>query len=348
MRSMRRPARSKHSPSSNEGMRERVRRIGMKLVPAAIVAGVCLSVGVATGTIPGGDGKINGCYGKLGGVLRVIDTEKSPPDACSRLEVPIRWNQVGPRGEVGPAGPPGAQGEPGPQGESGPSGAAGPQGPPGERGSTGETGPPGPPGAQGEQGDRGETGPPGAPLSSFESLDDISCRRDGADGKTDLSYAADGVVTVRCVTAEPPPPPPPPPVEAHLRIGQVQSSPFDLDLSEIGALQYGIQVFNAGPAAATNVRLELTFSGSPNSSYPRLNFGGAALPCENAGGTKVVCPIHDLPSSAGEFVPLSFELYRPGIFEGPYNLTTRIEVISDTPDPVLSNNVELVTHRVTL
>ena len=57
MRSMRRPARSKHSPR-NEGMRERVRRIGMKLVPATIVARVCLSVGVATGTIPGCDGKI--------------------------------------------------------------------------------------------------------------------------------------------------------------------------------------------------------------------------------------------------------------------------------------------------
>jgi hypothetical protein len=60
---------------------------------------------------------INGCYLKVGGVLRVIDTARGQKCLTS-LEVPISWSQQGPRGDPGPAGPPGANGSNGADGVS--------------------------------------------------------------------------------------------------------------------------------------------------------------------------------------------------------------------------------------
>jgi len=60
----------------------------------------------------GADKVIYGCYGKIGGILRIVST----PTACLKLEVPISWNQVGPQG---PQGLPGAKGDPGIQGPPG-------------------------------------------------------------------------------------------------------------------------------------------------------------------------------------------------------------------------------------
>jgi hypothetical protein len=81
-------------------------------VIAGVTAAVCAGVGVATGAIPGGDGKISACYGKVGGVMRVIDVEKG--EKCSTLlEKPLSWNiagRQGPPGESGPQGDPGAPG----------------------------------------------------------------------------------------------------------------------------------------------------------------------------------------------------------------------------------------------
>jgi hypothetical protein len=102
-----------------------------------VAAGLAVAT-VAFAAIPDGDGAISGCYTKIGGVVRVIDTAKG--ERCTRYEVPITWNQAGSPGqpgEPGPRGEPGAQGEPGPagpQGEPGPQGQPGPQGEPGPAG----------------------------------------------------------------------------------------------------------------------------------------------------------------------------------------------------------------------
>ena len=116
--------------------------------PLAIVGLVALVLGVAGiawATIPSSsENIIYGCYTKIGGVLRVIDTEKG--QSCTRLELPISWSQQG---------PPGPKGEPGPQGPKGDTGATGAQGP---AGATGETGPKGDTGPVGPQGTQGEPG----------------------------------------------------------------------------------------------------------------------------------------------------------------------------------------------
>ena len=97
-------------------------------VLAAMLA-VAAAVGIATGAIPDSSGKLTGCYGKVGGVLRVIDTERNPPQRClTNLETQITWNQKGPAGlpgADGAPGPAGADGSPGAQGEPGPASTTG-------------------------------------------------------------------------------------------------------------------------------------------------------------------------------------------------------------------------------
>jgi hypothetical protein len=87
-----------------------------KLLRRALVLGVVLAVaggvGVATGAIPDSGGTINGCYTKVGGILRVVDTDKNQK-CISSVENPISWGQRGP------------QGDPGPQGDTGPAGTTG-------------------------------------------------------------------------------------------------------------------------------------------------------------------------------------------------------------------------------
>lgn len=77
------------------------------------------SVASAAGPEP----TINGCVGKLTGLLRVIDPTKN--QHCNGLETPISWSQ---RGLPGPVGATGAQGPAGPAGATGPQGPAGPSG----------------------------------------------------------------------------------------------------------------------------------------------------------------------------------------------------------------------------
>jgi hypothetical protein len=118
-----------------------------------LVIAVTVLVGgsVAFGAIPGGGGRIDGCYTKVGGVVRVIDKAKG--ESCgTKLETPLSWNQTGPSGPSGPAGPSG------PKGEKGDSGA---DGPPGATGEKGDTGADGLPGATGDKGDKGDTGDKG-------------------------------------------------------------------------------------------------------------------------------------------------------------------------------------------
>lgn len=97
---------------SREEGRKRLAGRGVKVaVPtvAALGAGSALAIGA----IPGDDGTIKGCYNRVSGSLRVIDSEEQ----CRSLETSINWNQ---RGPAGPQGNPGPQGPPGPAGDAAP------------------------------------------------------------------------------------------------------------------------------------------------------------------------------------------------------------------------------------
>src|SRR6266702_1308410 len=79
-------------------------------------------------SIPDATGVIHGCYQKINGSLRVID---SPTSSCNSSETPLTWSQRGPQGPIGLTGP---QGPAGPQGPTGPTGPQGPTGPTGPAG----------------------------------------------------------------------------------------------------------------------------------------------------------------------------------------------------------------------
>jgi hypothetical protein len=72
---------------------------------AAVFAG-----GIAWAAIPGAGGVINGCYQKVEGQLRVIDSDT---DSCRPSEVAIAWNEQGIKGEKGDPGAAGADGRDG-------------------------------------------------------------------------------------------------------------------------------------------------------------------------------------------------------------------------------------------
>jgi hypothetical protein len=116
-----------------------------------IVAGIVVVIGLIAGgvayaSIPDSAGVIHGCYGKLNGALRVIDTAVKT-QKCSKTELALNWNQAGPKGAtgpkgvVGPKGPTGAKGAPGAGGAAGPKGVTGPKGMTGPKGATGSQGP---------------------------------------------------------------------------------------------------------------------------------------------------------------------------------------------------------------
>ncbi|MFN8223843.1 MAG: hypothetical protein U0R50_11440 [Gaiellales bacterium] len=123
----------------------------MVIAALGALAATVVASGVALATIPGPDGTIQGCR-KSGGVLRVIDPSKG--EKCSKLEVPISWNQQGVKGDQGDPGLPGAPGAPG---------EPGPPGVPGIDGVNGVNGIDGAPGPRGDKGDPGPQGPPGIP-----------------------------------------------------------------------------------------------------------------------------------------------------------------------------------------
>jgi hypothetical protein len=105
------------------------RPVVVGLVGAVVIA----ATGIALAVIPAADGTLYGCYLKLGGGLRVVDSASQ----CTKFEIPISWNQKGQKGETGATGPQGPQGLQGIQGEEG---IQGPQGPPGAQGPAGDTG----------------------------------------------------------------------------------------------------------------------------------------------------------------------------------------------------------------
>ena len=94
-------------------------------------ASIAIIASISSGSIPGPNGVITGCYNNGAGILRVIDTSET---TCGLSETSVTWNQIGPQGPVGPQGPAGPQGAVGPQGPAGPQGTQGPAGPQGTPG----------------------------------------------------------------------------------------------------------------------------------------------------------------------------------------------------------------------
>jgi hypothetical protein len=152
-----------------------------------IVGTVVIGLGAASTTwamVPDQNGVIQGCYTNVGGVVRVIDTDKG--QKCSTtLEKSLAWNQkgeqgvpgpAGPKGEVGPAGPHGDVGPVGPNGEVGPAGPAGPKGDAGQAGTEGEAGPAGPKGDSGREGPQGPKGDRG-PSDAFYAWNNLNGQR---------------------------------------------------------------------------------------------------------------------------------------------------------------------------
>jgi Collagen triple helix repeat (20 copies) len=141
--------------------------MGRSVSVVVIAVAVLLGGSVAFGAIPGTEGKIDGCYTKIGGVVRVVDKAKS--ESCnSKLETPLSWNQAGAAGPVGPkgdTGPAGVKGEKGDTGAAGAAGANGEKGDVGADGIKGEKGDVGPPGLAGTTGQTGSTAFTGAPIT---------------------------------------------------------------------------------------------------------------------------------------------------------------------------------------
>ena len=74
---------------------------------AALAVVVVAAVSMAYASIPDSAGVIHGCYLKINGQLRVIDTAVS---SCTPSETLLQWSQTGPQGPEGPQGPPGPEG----------------------------------------------------------------------------------------------------------------------------------------------------------------------------------------------------------------------------------------------
>jgi hypothetical protein len=144
-----------------------------RFVTAAVTAAVALSAGVAFATIPGGGGKIEGCYQKNEGNLRVVDAASE----CKKSEVPISWNEGGSTGAAGPTGPAGA---PGAKGDPGTNGTPGAKGSTGATGATGSVGPQGPAGSA-------------TSLPSLDALAGLPCNLGGvSQGTVEITYTNDG------------------------------------------------------------------------------------------------------------------------------------------------------------
>ena len=143
--------------------------------PAMLVAVIAVGIaagGAAFAAIPDSTGKIEGCYTKVAGILRVID--KAKQEKCTAYESSISWNQQGRQGPIGPAGPAGPAGRDGTLGPPGLDGAPGQQGEKGEQGDKGDKGDPclpTDPACVGPKGDPGPSGPPGFGHYSLEGRD---------------------------------------------------------------------------------------------------------------------------------------------------------------------------------
>ena len=77
-----------------------------RLAALVIVLFALTAAGIAYASIPDSQGVIHGCFKpstRPSGALRVIDTAKG--QRCEGGELPLDWNQTGPKGATGPTGP---------------------------------------------------------------------------------------------------------------------------------------------------------------------------------------------------------------------------------------------------
>ena len=77
----------------------RIRSLGpaAKLLVALAVGGAGFGIATAVqASIPDANGVIHGCYQKVNGQLRAIDTDVG--QACTPGEKSLTWNQIGPTG----------------------------------------------------------------------------------------------------------------------------------------------------------------------------------------------------------------------------------------------------------
>jgi len=72
----------------------RARWVALVVVVLGLAAG-----GIAYASIPDSSGVIHGCYAKINGQLRVIDTDAG--GKCTSGEKSLSWNQTGPQGPPG-------------------------------------------------------------------------------------------------------------------------------------------------------------------------------------------------------------------------------------------------------
>jgi hypothetical protein len=135
----------------------------------------------------------------------------------------------------------------------------------GEKGDKGDPGPAGPPGPPGPKGDSGTV------VTGLKTLDGVPCvTADDAAGQIEVTIAANGDVSLKCVAdEEPPPPPPPPPGQGKLVINEV-------DYDQVGTDADGfVEIHNTGDSAAdlANVAL-VAVNGGDSSEYAREQLTG--------------------------------------------------------------------------
>ena len=85
------------------GEEQRMLTLRLPVAVLGVMTALALAGGVAYATIPDSNGVIQGCYGKSGGSLRVIDSAVAE---CKSNETPLAWNVQGPPGEQGDPGAP--------------------------------------------------------------------------------------------------------------------------------------------------------------------------------------------------------------------------------------------------
>jgi collagen triple helix repeat protein len=138
-----------------------VRKLGMY----ALIAVIAFTAGSATIAYATSPVTFYACRSVMKNTLYNVVTDPNKVIPCSKGDVAVQWDQVGPQGPAGPQGEKGLQGPAGPQGEQGLVGQIGSQGPAGPQG---EKGPQGPVGLQGLQGEQGPAGPAGGTLNYYK------------------------------------------------------------------------------------------------------------------------------------------------------------------------------------
>jgi hypothetical protein len=136
----------------------------------------------------------------------------------------------------------------------------------GEKGEKGDPGPAGPPGPPGPKGDSGTV------VTGLKTLDGVPCvTADDAAGQIEVTIAANGDVSLKCVADDepPPPPPPPPPGQGKLVINEV-------DYDQVGTDADGfVEIHNTGDAAVDLSNVDLVaVNGGDSSEYAREQLTG--------------------------------------------------------------------------